>query len=123
MYWLVSAAQIRIVVLTCEKATLSYMCIIRLEKLNAIQETDNGWPKFVRVHPILDWSYQDVWTFIDSHEIPYCKLYDLGYTSLGSENLTIPNPHLQKADGTYAEARFLLDASLERAGRLKSVNP
>lgn len=35
------------------------------------------------VHPIINWSLDDVWRFIREEELPYCKLYDEGFERLG----------------------------------------
>lgn len=35
------------------------------------------------VCPIVDWNEQDVWDFIKERKLPYCELYDKGYTRLG----------------------------------------
>lgn len=83
------------------------------------QATDASWPQFLRVHPILDWSYQQVWEFLRELEVPYCKLYDEGYTSLGSTNDTHPNPYLRNptAPSGFDPAYKLVDGDLERCGR------
>ena len=63
--------------------------------------------------------------------MPYCHLYDEGYTSLGSTKNTIPNPLLKKEDGSYEPAwkckctmlvmlNIVTDESKERGGRLDS---
>jgi FAD synthetase len=30
--------------------------------LTHFDETDHGWPRFMRVHPVIDWQYVDIWT-------------------------------------------------------------
>jgi len=39
-----------------------------------------------------------VWDFIKACELPYCNLYDHGYTSLGTVKDTIRNPELLKGE-------------------------
>jgi len=87
------------------------------EKLQYMQKTDEGWPDCLRVNPILDWNYHDIWTFIKSMNLHYCLLYDHGYTSIGYTNNTFPNQALKRSDGTYEPAYMLKDGSLERSGR------
>ena len=35
------------------------------------------------IHPIIDWSDAEVWEYIHTYNVPYCKLYDEGYKRLG----------------------------------------
>ncbi|KAJ1922299.1 3'-phosphoadenosine 5'-phosphosulfate sulfotransferase [Mycoemilia scoparia] len=84
--------------------------------LDHFTPSDHGWPKLMRVSPILDWTYEDIWQFIRAVGIPYCGLYDKGYTSLGNISTTTPNPALLK-NGEYVPAYHLKDEELERHGR------
>ena len=35
------------------------------------------------LNPIIDWTTPEVWEFIREYDVPYCRLYDEGYTRLG----------------------------------------
>lgn len=35
------------------------------------------------LNPIIDWTDGEVWEFIKEFNIPYCELYDEGYTRIG----------------------------------------
>jgi len=75
------------------------------EKLSHFNQTDQGWPDFVRVHPVIDWSYTEIWAFIRHLGLEYCSLYNEGYTSLGGTSHTQPNPKLLKERFSSSEAR------------------
>lgn len=76
--------------------------------------------------------------FLQRFDLKYCKLYDEGYTSLGTTKDTLPCPALKKddldlsweedtgnsihsgeCDGEYWPAYMLKDWDQERAGRIK----
>ncbi|CAG9461140.1 unnamed protein product [Pedinophyceae sp. YPF-701] len=76
-----------------------------------------GWANFMRVNPILDWSYSEVWAFLRETQAPYCSLYDRGYTSIGGVHNTAPNNALLTQDGKHLPAFELADQRMERAGR------
>lgn len=35
------------------------------------------------IHPIIDWSDAEVWEYIHTYNVPYCHLYDEGFTRIG----------------------------------------
>jgi FAD synthetase len=52
--------------------------------LDIISSTDGDWPRIDRLNPTLYWRYKQVWHFLRYFKLPYCSLYDVGYTSLGN---------------------------------------
>lgn len=90
-------------------------------KLTHFDRTDHGWPDFMRIHPVIDWHYAEIWAFIRRLGIDYCSLYDQGFTSLGGTSNTHPNPKLKTAedanDQRYRPAYELMDDQEERLGR------
>ena len=55
----------------------------------AVQEYDanHGLQKF---NPLADWSEEEVWAYIQAYDIPYNRLYDQGYRSIGCAPCTRP---------------------------------
>ncbi|OQO09418.1 hypothetical protein B0A48_04816 [Cryoendolithus antarcticus] len=73
--------------------------------LKHFDPTDRGWPAFMRIHPVIDWHYAEIWAFIRELDVPYCELYDMGYTSLGGTTDTHPNPALRADPGGGMEGK------------------
>ncbi|XP_030377867.1 FAD synthase [Scaptodrosophila lebanonensis] len=83
---------------------------------------DNDWPSLMRIFPLLEWSYHDIWAYLRGNQLSYCKLYDQGYTSLGEKCSTRVNPSLLTYDESqkkliYRPAYELQDGKLERTNR------
>lgn len=49
-------------------------------------------------NPIIDWDTSDVWDFIKIYNLPYCKLYDLGFKRLGCIGCPLAGSDNQKLD-------------------------
>ncbi|KAL6626482.1 hypothetical protein ACP70R_030208 [Stipagrostis hirtigluma subsp. patula] len=111
-----------------EKPTKAIFIGTRIGDPNAVGQeqfspSSPGWPPFMRVNPILDWSYRDVWSFLLTCKVKYCSLYDQGYTSIGSIHDTVPNALLSDSSTgkSFRPAYMLSDGRLERAGRTKKA--
>ncbi len=37
----------------------------------------------VKINPLADWTHEQVWDYIQEHDVPYNKLHDCGYPSIG----------------------------------------
>jgi FAD synthetase len=68
------------------------------QDLQPFTQSSEGWPDFMRVFPILEWDYRSVWQFLRSFDLPYCSLYDQGFTSLGEKHNSQPNAALKVAE-------------------------
>ena len=44
--------------------------------------------KLIKINPLLEWSEMQVWDFIKSNNIPYNKLHDQGFPSIGCQPCT-----------------------------------
>ncbi|WP_262288125.1 phosphoadenylyl-sulfate reductase [Hallella absiana] len=42
----------------------------------------------IKVNPLIEWTEQQVWDYIHEHSVPYNKLHDKGYPSIGCEPCT-----------------------------------
>lgn len=89
-------------------------------KLQTISMTDSTWPPFDRLNICIDWSYQQIWSFLIDFKLIYCKLYDIGYTSIGNIYDSVQNPALyDNSTQQYLPAYKLTDETLERKGRIE----
>ncbi len=41
-----------------------------------------------KINPLVEWSNEQVWTYIREHDVPYNRLHDEGYPSIGCEPCT-----------------------------------
>lgn len=94
--------------------------------------TDGNWPKFMRIHPVIEWHLDEIWAFLRSPHLAnrksgkdfleYCSMYDEGYTSLGGVGDTLRNPklryvNLETGEEEYRPAYTLTEDDEERLGR------
>jgi phosphoadenosine phosphosulfate reductase len=44
--------------------------------------------QLIKVNPLLEWTHDNLWTYIKQNNIPYNKLHDQGFTSIGCQPCT-----------------------------------
>lgn len=44
----------------------------------------------MKINPLADWTWDDVWNYIRSHDVPYNPLHDQNYPSIGCTHCTRP---------------------------------
>ena len=44
--------------------------------------------RMLKINPLIDWTEEQVWNYIKNHHIPYNKLHDKGFPSIGCEPCT-----------------------------------
>jgi phosphoadenosine phosphosulfate reductase len=47
----------------------------------------------VKICPLKDWTWDDVWAYIKLNDLPYNPLHDQGYPSIGCDKCTLPVKH------------------------------
>lgn len=52
--------------------------------LTHFDQTDGGWPEFMRIHPVIDWHYQEIWAVSDFmlcmstfENLMFCEVYPI----------------------------------------------
>ncbi len=74
--------------------------------------------KLVKFNPLKDWTYQQCKEYIKSENIPYNKLHDTGYLSIGCQPCTRPI----KPDEDFRAGRWWWEKSSKECG-LHSARP
>ncbi|MFP4398300.1 MAG: phosphoadenosine phosphosulfate reductase family protein [Desulfonatronovibrio sp.] len=67
-------------------------------------------PDYFQINPILHWNEMDIWSFIIQQGLPYCTLYDQGYSSLGCVPCTEKSTGSGERSGRNAHKEQSLDA-------------
>jgi phosphoadenosine phosphosulfate reductase len=55
---------------------------------NALVELDNNYEGRLKLNPLIDWTEEQVWDYIKGYNIPYNKLHDQGFPSIGCQPCT-----------------------------------
>ena len=54
----------------------------------SVVEHDGAHGGIIKLNPLVDWTGEDVWGYIGKHNVPYNRLHDQGYPSIGCEPCT-----------------------------------
>lgn len=53
-------------------------------------EIDKQHDGIIKINPIIEWTWEQTWDYIKENNIPYNKLHDIGFPSIGCEPCTRP---------------------------------
>ena len=73
----------------------------------------DGTNQIIKVNPLITWSEQDVWDYIHTRNIPYNKLHDQGFPSIGCQPCTRA---IEKGEDVRSGRWWWEDPSLKECG-------
>ncbi|MEX2367158.1 MAG: phosphoadenosine phosphosulfate reductase family protein, partial [Pseudohongiellaceae bacterium] len=78
----------------------------------------------IKFNPLANWTSQQVWEYIRIFDVPYNRLHDQGFVSIGCEPCTRPvGPHQHEREGRWwwehSEAK---ECGLHEGNRIKTTN-
>ena len=91
--------------------------------LSLVTPSSEGWPAFLRINPLLDWAYSDVWRLLREGQrvdasVQWCPLYEMGYTSVGARSKTnVTRALWDDEKAQWKGAWELVEEADERGGR------
>lgn len=59
-----------------------------IRKNASMLEIDEKYGGIVKINPLIDWTWDQVWDYIKKNNVPYHKLLDNGYTSISCQPCT-----------------------------------
>ncbi len=59
------------------------------KEINLVEE-DPVHPGRIKINPLVHWTHAELWAYVNEHHVPYNRLYDEGYLSIGCECCTRP---------------------------------
>ncbi len=70
----------------------AWICGLRKEQSITRQDMQTiEWDEangLIKINPLIDWTEEDVWEYIATHNVPYNTLHDKGYPSIGCQPCT-----------------------------------
>lgn len=79
-------------------------------------------PYIIRVNPIYDWNEQEVWRYIESNELPYNPLYDLGYRRVGCWCCPLNGPsHYKRLKKTHPSLSGFLENFIPKHDNMQLI--
>ena len=79
----------------------AWICGLRREQSETrsdLQVIDLDSNKKIKINPLIDWTEEDVWDYIKKHDVPYNRLHDKGFLSIGCAGCTravAPGEHVR----------------------------
>jgi len=76
--------------------------------------------QLVKINPLANWTSADVWNYIRMFDVPYNKLHDSGYVSIGCEPCTRPTgPNQHEREGRW----WWEEATIKECGLHRAATP
>jgi thioredoxin-dependent adenylylsulfate APS reductase len=83
-------------------------------------EVDEDHGGIVKVNPLADWGWDQVWAYIRAHDVPYSALHDRGYPSIGCAPCTRavgPGEDVRAGRWWWEQDPAAKECGLHRTGR------